>query len=46
MSLVSALGCGTWFFPIEEQLFYSQSTGVVDSQVQIAGQASASDQRA
>jgi putative transposase len=22
MSLVSVLGCGTWFFPIEEQLYY------------------------
>jgi hypothetical protein len=21
MSLVSVLGCGTWFFPIEEQLY-------------------------
>jgi len=22
MSLVSVRGCGTWFFPIEEQLYY------------------------
>jgi hypothetical protein len=22
MSLVSVLGCGTWFFPIEEQLYF------------------------
>jgi hypothetical protein len=22
MSLVSVLGCGTWFFPIKEQLYY------------------------
>jgi len=24
MSLVSVLGCGTWFFPIEEQLYYTR----------------------
>jgi hypothetical protein len=27
MSLVSVLGCGTWFFPIEEQLYYKTSSG-------------------
>src|SRR5438445_269833 len=25
MSLVSVLGCGTWFFPIEEQLYWHPS---------------------
>jgi hypothetical protein len=25
MSLVSVLGCGTWFFPIEEQLYCSEA---------------------
>src|SRR5437899_23990 len=25
MSLVSVLGCGTWFFPIEEQLYYIEA---------------------
>jgi hypothetical protein len=24
MSLVSVLGCGIWFFPIEEQLYYER----------------------
>jgi hypothetical protein len=26
MSLVSVLGCGTWFFPIEEQLYWNLSS--------------------
>ena len=28
MSLVSVLGCGTWFFPIEEQLCYLKHWGI------------------
>ena len=26
MLLVSVLGCGTWFFPIEEQLYWILAT--------------------
>src|SRR6266581_8425297 len=28
MSLVSVLGCGTWFFPIEEQLYYEEESSM------------------